>query len=164
MPQAPAVARRPVAAPKPAARATPPASRAAKEEDREENSNTQGGVMTVTATISKEAGGDRAKFAGKSATATYDFGANLDEAVEKFTENVVFGVFIDQAVIRLQALLRRAIEDELTQKEIDEKVAAWQMTVGGRERKSAAEKVNDLLGKMTDEQRKALLASLRGGK
>ena len=97
-------------------------------------------------------------------SATYDFGANLDEAVEKFTENVVFGVFIDQAVIRLQALLRRAIEDELTQKEIDEKVAAWQMTVGGRERKSAAEKVNDLLGKMTDEQRKALLASLRGVK
>lgn len=159
--QAAQVARRAPTAP---ARATPPASRAAKLETAEETSNTQGGVMTVTATISKEAGGDRAKFAGKSVSATYDFGSSLDEAVEKFTENVVFGVFIDQAVIRLQALLRRAIEDELTQKEIEEKVANWKMTVGGRERKSAAEKVTDLLGKMTDDQRKALLAQLRSGK
>jgi hypothetical protein len=91
----------------------------------------------------------------------YDFGSNLDEAVEKFGEAVVYGVFLDQAVIRLQAMLRRCIEGEVPDKEIPEKVAQWKMTVGGRERKSAAEKVQDLLGKMSPEQKQELLKSLR---
>jgi len=97
-------------------------------------------------------------------SASYDFGATLAESVELFGENVVHGVFIDQAVIRLQALLRRCIEDEVGDKDIEAKVAAWKMTVGGRERKSAAEKVQDLLGKMSPEQKAELLKSLRTGK
>jgi hypothetical protein len=114
--------------------------------------------MTVTARTTK------AEHKGRVVSTSYDFGSTLEESIEKFGENVVHGVFIDQSVIRLQALLRRCIEDGVADKDIQAKVDAWKMTVGGRERKSAAEKVNDLLGKMTAEQKAELLKSLRGGK
>ena len=122
--------------------------------------------MSVTGSIPTTATGDRKAFAGRSGTVSYDFGSTLDEAVEKFGEAVVFGVFLDQAVIRLQAMIRRKLESEKapTQKELDDAAANWKMTVGGRERKSAAEKVNDLLGKMSPEARAELLKSLKAGK
>lgn len=114
--------------------------------------------MTITATTTK------AEHKGRKVTVSYDFGETLDESVEKYGEAVVHGVFIDQAVIRLQALLRRCIEDGVSDKDVAAKVEAWKMTVGGRERKSAAEKVHGLLDKMTPEQKAELLKQLRGGK
>lgn len=111
--------------------------------------------MTVTARTTKD------EHKGRVVSTQYDFGASLAESVELFGESVVHGVFIDQAVIRLQALLRRCIEDEVADKDIQAKVAAWKMTVGGRERRSAAEKVQDLLGKMSPEQKAELLKSLK---
>lgn len=101
------------------------------------------------------------KFKGRVVSATYDFGSSLAEAVEKFGEQVVYGVFLDQAVIRLQALLRRCITDEVKDAEIAKKVSDWKMTVGGRERRSASEKVQDLLGKMSPEQKAELIKSLK---
>jgi Zn-finger domain-containing protein len=111
-------------------------------------------LMTVSA---KKSDNDRV------VSTTYDFGATLDESIEKFGEAVVHGVFIDQATIRLQALLRRCIDDETSDKDIQAKVDQWKMTVGGRERKSASEKVHSLLEKMSPEQKAELLKSLRGG-
>jgi len=145
----------------PARRAvTPPARPApavAKKADGEDQPNTPTMPMTVAARVTDP------KFKDRVVSTSYDFGATLDESVEKFGEAVVHGVFLDQAVIRLQAMLRRGITDEASDKEIADKVEAWKMTVGGRERRSAAEKVQDLLGKMSAEQKAELLKSLRTG-
>lgn len=114
--------------------------------------------MTITAKTTKE------EDKGRVVSTTYNFGGTLEESLELFGEAVVHGVFIDQAVIRLQALLRRCISDSVADKDIQAKVDVWKMTVGGRERKSASEKVHDLLGKMSPEQKAELLKSLRVGK
>ena len=151
-----AVARRPAAPVRPTTPARP-APKAAPAPAAEEESN--GGTPTMPMTVNA-----RTTKSERVVSASYDFGATLAESVELFGENVVHGVFIDQAVIRLQALLRRCIEDEVGDKDIEAKVAAWKMTVGGRERKSAAEKVQDLLGKMSPAQKAELLKSLRTGK
>ena len=139
--------RKPAVAAKPA-RPAP----AAKPKDEGNGATTM--LMTVSA---KKSDNDRV------VSTTYDFGATLDESIEKFGEAVVHGVFIDQATIRLQALLRRCIDDETSDKDIQAKVDQWKMTVGGRERKSASEKVHSLLEKMSPEQKAELLKSLRGG-
>lgn len=148
--------RRPAAPAKVAPAATPRAApAAAKKTDGEGD----GGAPTMPMTVNA-----RTEKSDRVVSTTYDFGSTLDESVEKFGEAVVYGVFIDQATIRLQALLRRCITDEVADKEIEAKVEAWKMTVGGRERRSASEKVKDLLGKMPPEQKAELLKSLRTGK
>ena len=149
-----AVARKPAVPARPAPRA--PAKPV--QEEAEEGNGAPTMPMTVTARTTK------AEHKGRVVSTSYDFGSTLEESIEKFGENVVHGVFIDQSVIRLQALLRRCIEDAVADKDITAKVEAWKMTVGGRERKSAVEKVNDLLGKMSPEQKAELLRSIRAGK
>lgn len=145
-----------------ARKVTPAVAKAASVAAKKGNSEGEeaGSSMPMTVTAKTE----KAEHKGRVVSTRYDFGSNLDEAVEKFGEAVVYGVFLDQATIRLQAMLRRCIADEVADKEIAAKVEAWKMTVGGRERKSAAEKVNDLLGKMSPEQKAELLKSLRTGK
>lgn len=135
-----------------------PAQRPAAAAPAQEEGTAPAMPMTVTGSIKS---GDHA---GKSASVQYDFGSTLDEMVEKFGENVVYGVALDQLVIRLQALIRRLLESEdFSQDKLEKAADDWKPTVGGGVRKSAAEKVSDLLGKMSPEQRQALLASLTGG-
>lgn len=161
MAQAPA-ARQPA---RPAARPAAPARPAPKAEPQEEVEGNGAAVpempMTVTGSIPAESKGPGA---GTSASVSYDFGSSVDEAIDKFGEDVVFGIYLDQAVIRLQAIIRRHLADKdgFDQKKLDAAVAAWKPKVGGGVRKSAVEKANDLLDKMTDQQRAELLAKLTG--
>lgn len=140
----------------PQRKAAPAPAKAAPAVAKKGNSEGEASSPAMPMTVSA-----RTEKSDRVVSTTYDFGSNLDEAVEKFGENVVYGVFLDQATIRLQAMLRRCITDEVADKEIAAKVEAWKMTVGGRERRSAAEKVQDLLGKMSPEQKAELLKSLR---
>ena len=76
---------------------------------------------------------------GKSATVQYDFGDNLQEAVNKFTEEVVFSNFRQQAVVSLQNVIATALK---AKDFIDpqEHVDKWKLGMA-KPRKSEAEKV-----------------------
>lgn len=96
-----------------------------------------------------------------SITVRYDMGDNLDEAVEKFGEEVVFKRFDQSLTIEIQAICRRHMsgenpkaQDEI-QKLIDEFKPALQ-----RPRKSTKQKAMELLEGLSDEERAELLASL----
>lgn len=102
----------------------------------------------------------------------YDFGDNLEEAVELFGEDVVFSRFKAAAVIDLQALLRRhGSAGEPTKEnpngrapktddEIAKIVSEWKPGLVTRVRKSPKDKALELLQSLSAEDRDALLASL----
>lgn len=61
----------------------------------------------------------------KAAAVAYDFGATLDEAVEKFGADVVFTNFKRTAVITGQAVMRRALEAGKGDEEIASIMQSW---------------------------------------
>ena len=105
---------------------------------------------------------------GESETCSYDFGADLDNAVEKFGAEVVFANFRAQATIGLQAFMRNSMrltdsEGKLTPvrgKALQKEVTAW--TPGEKKpARSPVEKAKDQMGKLTPEQRAALFAEFK---
>lgn len=100
-----------------------------------------------------------------SATVTYDFGDNLDEAVEKFGADVVFARFKNAATVDLQALIRRHLDTApdakpKTAAEIQELATAWKPGVVTRKRKSTSEKFEELFGQLSEADRQAMLEKL----
>lgn len=61
----------------------------------------------------------------KEATIAYDFGGELDKAVEMFGAKVVYANFVRSSVITAQAAMRRYLEDGLSQDEIAAKMEGW---------------------------------------
>lgn len=95
-------------------------------------------------------------------TVSYDFGDDLDSAVELFGADVVFQRFKAAATIDLQSLIRRHISGEKpkTQEEIQGIVDEWTPGVTTRTRKSPKEKVLSILEGLSEEERARLLAEL----
>lgn len=104
-----------------------------------------------------------------AATVTYDFGDNLDEAVEKFSSEVVYSRFKSAATIDLQALIRRHLgaKDEngnpapKSQEEIQALVNQWSPGAQTRTRKTDKQKAEELLTKLPPAQLAELLAQLQ---
>lgn len=61
---------------------------------------------------------------GAEATVAYDFGANLDDAVDKYGAEVVFSLFRAQAKIQLQARMRAWMTAE-PPKDVNAAAAMW---------------------------------------
>lgn len=78
----------------------------------------------------------------------YDFGTDLDEAVEKFGAEVVFSRYKSAAVIDLQAYMRGLIRQEKNPDEIEEAAEAWAPGMRQPRGKSNQEKLSTLLDKM----------------
>jgi hypothetical protein len=99
-----------------------------------------------------------------SATVSYDFGDDLDGAVEFFGADVVFNKFVAASTVDLQALIRRCLtgENPKTDEEIAVAVAEWKPGVSTRKRKSAKEKATEALEALSEDERQALLESLLG--
>jgi hypothetical protein len=96
----------------------------------------------------------------------YDFGANLEEMVDKFGDQAVFANALAQMKIGLQANMRRGMSpDKEGKTKTDEEIAAGaaEWTPGDRTvtRKSTVDKAKDLLGGMSAEERAQLLAELK---
>lgn len=70
------------------------------EERKEMNSLEEVGVEEFVTTASDEPG-------SRSITVRYDFGASLEESVNKFGADVVHGMFIKAAKIPLQRMIRK---------------------------------------------------------
>lgn len=93
----------------------------------------------------------------------YDFGDNVADAVGKFGDEVVASYLFAQLKIALQAYVRGLLKQGKSEAEIKTAVAQWKP--GTRKPgKSKLEKAQDILKGMTDEERKALIAQLKGGK
>ncbi len=108
-------------------------------------------VKDVTATTT---GSDR------QVSVSYDFGDNLDQAVELFGAELVFNRYESAVTIDLQALIRRGIKAEKTDEEIQELTNAWKPGIKQVIRKSAQEKIKDAFGAMSEEDKKAMLEQL----
>ena len=61
----------------------------------------------------------------KVAAVAYDFGATLEESVEKFGSDVVFTNFKRTAVITAQAAIRRMLEGGKSEEEIISAMSSW---------------------------------------
>ena len=94
----------------------------------------------------------------------YDFGANLEEATAKFGAEVVFSNFKQNAVIGLQALVRRNLEAKDDKYKDDAAIIAavanWKPGVATVKTTDKKALVMDAIGKMSAEERKALLEQL----
>lgn len=110
----------------------------------------------------------------KTASATITLGANLQEAVALFGEEVVFNRFTSACVIDAQARIRNLMGDltdkegnvtraALSEEEIVAEMANWKPGVKKAAKKTAKEKAQDLLAGLDPDARAALLADLAAG-
>jgi len=106
-----------------------------------------------------------------SASVSFDFGDNLNEAQEKFGDDVVFSRFVAAATVDIQALIRRHLKaptdkdgnstgEPKTEAEIQAIVADYKPGTSTRVRVSAAEKANRAIEALSPEEKAALLESL----
>lgn len=85
---------------------------------------------------------------GDPVQVTYDFGTDLDEAVEMFGAEVVFSRYKSAAVIDLQAYMRGLIRQEKPVDEIESSAEDWKPGMRQPRGKSNQEKLSTLLDKM----------------
>lgn len=122
--------------------------------------------IEATATVNKERGEK------KTAAIEYDMPADLDGVTKKFGADAVYNGFVDSAVITLQAGMRRdmvagvnkegkEIRAALSDAELQAKYGDYVFDGKQTTKASALERAKGLLGKMSPEDRKALLESLR---
>ena len=98
----------------------------------------------------------------RSVTVNYDMPTDLDGLVGKFGKDVVYQQAEAALVIALQSGLRRQITTGKSQDEAQKFADTWSPeTRAAVQRKSAAEKVDDLIGGLSVEDRKALIAKLK---
>lgn len=91
-------------------------------------------------------------------TVKYDLPDTVSEAVSKYGEEVVYSRFKASLVIDLQAFMRAKLTGEkFDSSTLQAAVDGWQPGVRAKG-KSVAEKVQDLLSKLTPEQRAELFA------
>lgn len=119
----------------------------------------------------------RLKDQKEATVVNYEFGNSLDDMVARFGKDVVFNKALDAFVIDCQSNVRRIIKKGLENK-VDGKPAPKQLSVITKEaqawasgwkpsavsgvRKSATEKVSDLVANMTPEQKAELIRKLTG--
>lgn len=95
----------------------------------------------------------------------YDFGDSLKDAIARFGEESVFSGFKASAVIDIQALIRRHLktkqgEKPITDEQLQAIVSTWKPRDKTRTKKSASDKVTDLLESVSEEERLAILEKL----
>lgn len=101
----------------------------------------------------------------------YDFGATLEEAIEKFGADVVFSGFVADCKVSVQAVARRLLKtnktneagEEIgpyTDEEIQAAVSNYKPGVKSERTSDPMAKLEGLLGKLTAEQKEAFLAKL----
>jgi len=96
-----------------------------------------------------------------TATVTYDFGDNLEDAREKFGDEVVFSHFVSKAKITAQAAIRRYLESGVDEDTIQEKMQDWQPGVSLERTVDPVAAVMRKFSSMTADDQAALIESLK---
>jgi len=100
----------------------------------------------------------------KEATVAYDFGGDLDKAVELFGKDVVYANFVRSSVITMQAAMRRYLEDGLDNAAIASKLAGWKPGVPIERVVDPVAAVFNKFASMTTEEQAELINKLRSMK
>ena len=109
-----------------------------------------------TITAKKEIGDEL-----KECTIEYDFGATVEEAVEKFGAEVVFSGFVAKATITAQAAIRRYLETGKSPEEIQELMNSWQPGVALKGESDPVGAVVRKVAAMSDDDKAAFIADLQ---
>jgi hypothetical protein len=99
---------------------------------------------------------------GRSLEVDYNFGANLDEAQKLFSHEVVYNLYVAKAKVQIQDKIRPMMKAGKTDKEILAFISNYKLGTVLRTKKSPVDKALDMYDKMSSEERKALLAKLKG--
>ena len=78
-----------------------------------EETATATALVEISATLMKD------KVAIRQHTYLFDFGADVEKAIEKFSAEVVHSNFVRAAKVTIQSVMRRLMEDGKTDEEID---------------------------------------------
>ena len=111
---------------------------------------------SIVVSVKKEVEGEL-----KTASISYDFGANVEEMIEKFKGDVVFTNARANMKITAQGAMRRYLVAGKSQDEITSLMASW---IPGVALERTVDPVALLMGKwgsMTDEEKKEVLAKLK---
>lgn len=109
---------------------------------------TVSGILEVTAKT-----GD-----GKEATLNFDFGVDLNDAVSKFGEEVVFTNYRKSAKIDLQSVMRRYLK---AGKDINELLDIWKPGVTLERTVDPKAAAKNAFSKMSPEEKKAFIQELK---
>ncbi len=93
----------------------------------------------------------------KTACVEYDFGDSIQDAIEKFGEDVVFSNFKQAATISLQSRIRSWVQAGKEGDDLQEEASNWKPGMRTVSRKSPTEKLKDLLAGKSPEEIAALL-------
>ena len=97
----------------------------------------------------------------KSLTVSYDFGDNLQDAVAKFGEEVVFSNMQQSMKISLQALMRRGFDKGITDEEITAQAASWKPGVAAQRQSDPVAAITAKWAALDPEARAELLKKLK---
>ena len=97
----------------------------------------------------------------KSLTVSYDFGNNLQDAVARFGEDVVFSNMQQSMKISLQALIRRGFDKGVTDEEITAQAAAWKPGVAAQRQSDPVAAVLSKWATLSPEKKAELLKQLK---
>ena len=100
--------------------------------------------------------GDKVKVFG-----SYDFGGDFDEMVSIFGAETIYHHAKSSLRVGFQQGLRAWAGQGFNQKKIDEAAEKWEPPSGRPRGKTRVEKANELLAKMSSEERDNLLAILQ---
>lgn len=117
--------------------------------------------MAVTEVSAKYTGNEEKQLQERTIKANYDFGENLAEAIEKYGEEVVFSNYARQAKVSIQAYIRSQADQGKSDAEIQEALDSYKLGVVQRSGKSKVAKASELFANMSDEDKKAFIASLQ---
>ena len=91
----------------------------------------------------------------------YDFGKTVQDSIKKFGEELVKNKLDAQLKVDIQGYIRRMLKADKSDKDIAEGLKTWQPSLK-KAGKSAGEKMDDLWGKLSPEEKKAQLAKWAG--
>jgi hypothetical protein len=109
--------------------------------------------MQVTTSQSGEKG-------ARTITLEMPCGNTVAECIKMDGEEIVHNYFSGQKKVAFQAGVRRLLKEDKADKEINAKMSEWKPGLK-KPGKSAVEKATDAWGKLSDTERKALLAEMR---
>jgi len=118
----------------------------------EEQESYSSKVITATKKIGDEE---------RQTSITYDFGANLEAAIEKFGEDVVMSGFVSKSVITAQAAMRRFMEAGLSDEDVQAKMDSWKPGVAMERTIDPVAALMGKFGSMSPEEQSDLLAKLQ---
>ena len=96
----------------------------------------------------------------KECTILFDFGADVNAAIEKFGAEVVFSNFKRSAVITAQAAMRRLLEANKTQAEIETAMAPWKPGVSLERSFDPVKALQSKFATMSPEEQNKLIEQL----